>query len=393
MSESTIFLIAGEPSGDVLGAALMRGLKKTSPDPVRFIGIGGEAMQAEGLQSLFPMSDLTVMGLVEVLPRIPHLLSRIKETVSAIEQANPDAVVTIDAPDFCFRIAARLKKRGRTTARLIHYVAPSVWAWRPGRAQKIARLFDHLMTLLPFEPPYFDRVGLPATFVGHPVVENDFADGDGIGFRVRHGIPEDAPLLLVLPGSRRGEIQRLLPIFRETVRHLSRKLPDMVSVLPTLDTVAEQVGDGTTDWPTPLHVVTGEKEKADAMAASDAALAASGTVALELAVAGVASVIAYRFNWLTGFIGGLLVKVDHMNLVNLVLGRRAVPEFRQDECNPEKMSETLFSLLTKDALRHLQHEDMREAMKKLGLGDAAPSMRAARVIMDEIKKNREGGVK
>lgn len=389
MSGATLFLIAGEPSGDALGRALMSALKEVSKDPIRFVGIGGEGMKAEGLESLFPMSDLSVMGLVEVLPRIPRLLARIGETVSAIEETKPDAVITIDAPDFCFRVAAKIKARGRMKSPLIHYVAPTVWAWRPGRARKIAPLFDHLMALFPFEPPYFERVGLKATFVGHPVVEGGMETGDGIGFRSAQAIAEDAPLLLVLPGSRRGEIRRLIPIFRETAARLAEKLPGVVSVIPTLEAISDLVEDETRGWPTPLRIVSGDEIKKDAFAASDAGLAASGTVALELAMAGVASVVGYRFNPLTAFIGNLLVKVDHMNLVNLVLGRRAVPEFRQDECLPEKMAETLLIILTKDELRHSQQADTREAMKKLGLGGERPSWRAARVVLDVIGNNKK----
>ncbi|MDA0998848.1 MAG: lipid-A-disaccharide synthase, partial [Proteobacteria bacterium] len=213
-----VYLIAGEPSGDALGAKLMTALRAETGGGVEFAGVGGAMMTAEGLTTLFPMSDLTVMGIAEVLPNILTILSRIRQTAADVAARRADVVVTIDAPDFCFRVAKRLKGKGIP---LVHYVAPSVWAWRPGRARKIAALVDHVLCLLPFEPPYFQRVGLTATFVGHSILESGAGSGDGTGFRSRHGIPPSAPLLAVLPGSRGSEITRLLTAFGEIVAVLA----------------------------------------------------------------------------------------------------------------------------------------------------------------------------
>ena len=377
-----VFLIAGEPSGDALGAALMAGLKEKTGGAVRFAGVGGPRMEAEGLESLFPMADLTVMGILEVLPRLPVLLRRMGEAADAVERLDPDAVITIDAPDFCFRVAKKLKARAATRhIPLIHYVAPTVWAWRPGRAAKIAPLFDHLLTLLPFEPPYFERVGLPATFVGHPVVERGAAPGDGIGFRLRHGLGEDAPVLLILPGSRPGEITRLMPVFRDVVGRLAPDLRGLQCVVPTLEGVADLVRAAGADWPAPLHLVTGKDEKADGFAAADVALAASGTVALELALAGVPAVIAYKVNAVSGFIAQKLATVDHVNLVNLVLERRAVPEFIQRGCQPGPIAGALMHLFTDEGARTAQTVSARDAMTALGLGGPRPSLRAAETVL------------
>ena len=283
-----IFLVAGEPSGDNLGGRLMSALKEATAGRIRFAGVGGQAMIAEGLDSLFPMSDLSVMGLTEVLPHLPRLFRRLKQTVTAAERLRPAAVITIDSPDFSFRVAARLKGRG---IRLIHYVAPTVWAWKPGRSRKIAAFLDHLLALLPFEPPLFRAAGLPCTFVGHAVVESGADRGDGPGFRRRHGIPADAPVICVLPGSRSSEISRLLPVFGETLAILKRSWPGLQVLVPTVPAVAEPVKTAAAGWNVPAVVISGTTEKYDAFAAANAALAASGTVSLELALAGLPAVI------------------------------------------------------------------------------------------------------
>src|SRR4051794_27018447 len=242
-----IFIVAGEPSGDALGGALIRALRKRTGGRVRVAGIGGESMAEQGFASLVPLSDLAVAGIAEVLPRAPLILRRVRETVQAIRQLRPDAVVTIDSSGFSWRIAHRLRRHGERLP-LIHYVAPMVWAWRPGRARRMARWYDHLLTLLPFEPPYFEAVGLACSYVGHPVIESGADRGDGAAFRRRHGVPDDAPLLCVLPGSRRGEAGRLLPLFAETVARLAARIAGLHVVVPTVETVAEMVGASTRGW-------------------------------------------------------------------------------------------------------------------------------------------------
>lgn len=380
MTGPLIFLVAGEPSGDALGASLMAGLRRIAPN-VRFAGVGGERMAAQGLESLFPMAELAVMGLAEVLPRLPNLIRRIRQTAAEVERLRPAALVTIDAPDFCFRVAKRLKGKGIP---LIHYVAPTVWAWRPGRARKIAGFLDHLLALLPFEPPYFEREGLACTFVGHPVVEGGADRGDGARFRAAHGIPETVPLLCLLPGSRMGEVTRLLPVFGEAVDRLATVHSDLRVVLPTVPNVAAAVRAGVAGWKAPPLVVEGQEAKFDAFAACGAALAASGTVALELAMAGLPAVIAYRVNALTAWVARRLIRVRHVNLVNLLLDRPVVPELLQEECRPDRLAANLLVLFDDPVARRHQIEAAREAMGMLGLGGPSPGDRAAAVVFSVI---------
>lgn len=372
-----IFLIAGEPSGDLLGARLMAALK--TGGVVRFAGVGGPRMTAEGLDSLFPMAELSVMGVAEVLPHLPKLLGRITQTARAAMAARPAVVVTIDAPDFCFRVARKLNGSGIP---IVHYVAPSVWAWRAGRARKIARLVDHVLCLLPFEPPYFERVGLAASFVGHSAVEAP-PRGDGAGFRRRFALPDQAPLLCVLPGSRRGEVTRLLPIFAQTVARMAADRPGLRVVVPCIDRLRDEIGAAVADWPLPVRVVGGA-DKDDAFAAADVALAASGTVSLELGLAGVPHVIAYRLHPLTAFMARRLLQVDTVTLINLVLGRKTIPEFLQAACQPAALAAALGRLLDDPSQKASQLADAQRALMALGLGGDAPSARAAAVVRSVI---------
>ncbi|HYC04846.1 MAG TPA: lipid-A-disaccharide synthase [Azospirillaceae bacterium] len=382
-----IFLLAGEPSGDVLGARLMAALKQETGGRVRFAGVGGERMVAEGLESLFPMAELTLFGLAELLPKLPNLIRRLSQTTRAVLEMRPDAVVTIDAPDFCFRIARRVKK-ARPDIRFVHYVAPTVWAWRPGRAAKIARFLDHLLALLPFEPPWFEKVGLPCSFVGHPVVEGGADRGDGPAFRARHGIPDAARLVTVLPGSRRSEVTRLLPDFGATLALLAPTHPGLHVVVPTVPQVAGLVREAVASWPVPVLVVEGDAEKYGAFAASEVALAASGTVALELALARLPAVIAYRIHPLTYRLYRRLITVRYVNLVNIMLDRPLVPELLQEDCTPPKLAEAFGRLLDDPAARTAQIDGVAEVARWLGQGDDPPSHRAARVVLDLVAQRR-----
>lgn len=377
-----VFLVAGEPSGDALGARLMAGLKAETDGTVRFAGIGGDAMAAGGLSSLFPMADLSVMGLAEVLPRLPRIVRRLRQAARAVREMRPDVVVTIDSPDFSFRLAKRLRGKGIP---LVHYVAPTVWAWRPGRARRIARFLDHLLAVLPFEPPYFEREGLKCTFVGHSVVESGADRADGPAFRRRHGIAGDAPLLCVLPGSRQGEVSRLLPVFGETLERLAVRNPGLRAVLPAAEAVADAVVRAAEGWSLPVIVVRGQDEKYAAFAAADAALAASGTVSLELALAGTPAVIAYKVNAMTAWLVRRMVRIPSVNLVNIVLGRPAVPEFLQEDCRPELLADALGPLLHDGAERRGQVEAAREAMIQLGGDGPPPSRRAARAVLESLR--------
>ena len=377
-----VFILAGEPSGDALAARLMHSLKTLAPN-VSFHGVGGPLMAAEGLVSLFPMEELSVMGLVEVLPRLPRLLRRIDETAHAAKELRPDIFITVDAPDFSFRVTAKLK--GAPFPKL-HYVAPSVWAWRPGRAKKIAALYDHLLTLLPFEPPYFEAEGLSASFVGHSVIESGAGKGDGAAFRKRYKIGEAEQLLMLLPGSRRGEGMRHLPVFRECVRRLQPVIGEFRLLVPVIGRAGEIVREEMAGWGVPHHIIEGEADKYDAMAAANVALAASGTVALELALARLPSVIAYRMNPLTVMIARRFVRTQYANLVNILLQREAVPECVIENCTAEKILPVLVDLFQRAEIRDAQIAACTEAMLLLGEGGPPPGRRAAEIVMKLIKE-------
>lgn len=389
MTAPLVFLIAGEPSGDVLGARLMAALKDATGGQVRFAGIGGERMVAEGLESLFPLDELALFGLAELLPKLPNLIRRLRQTVQEILRLRPDAVVTIDAPDFGFRVAKRIRKSGADIP-LIHYVAPTVWAWRPGRAKKIAGFLDHLLVLLPFEPPYFEAEGLGCTFVGHSIVEGGADKGNAVRFRAAHGLPGDAPILTVLPGSRRSEVAALLPDFGAALARLKERHPHLIVAVPTVPQVADAVRSATKAWPLPTIVVEGDQDKYDAFAASTAALAASGTVALELALAGVPAIIAYRIHPLTYRLYRRLIRVSYVNLVNIMLDRALVPELLQQDCTPEKLAGAVDRLLTDPAARQAQKDGVAQVARWLGQGDVPPSRRAAEAVL-KVMAGRRGG--
>ena len=266
-----LFIIAGEPSGDLLGAALIAALRERTAGRLRIAGIGGEAMAEEGITSLVPLADLAVAGVAEVLPRAPLILRRVHETAAAIRALKPDAVITIDSSGFSWRVAHGLRRRGERLP-LTHYVAPMVWAWRAGRARRMARWYDHLLTLLPFEPPYFERVGLAASYVGHPVLDSGADRGEAARFRAAHDIAADELVLTVLPGSRGGEVRRLLPVFGAALRQLETMVGPFRVAVPTVATVAEAVTDGVRDWPGRPVVLRGNADKYDAFAASLAEL-------------------------------------------------------------------------------------------------------------------------
>ncbi len=387
--ERLIYIIAGEPSGDLLGGRRMAGLKAAGGGWLRFAGIGGEAMRAEGLDSLFPMAELAVMGLVEVLPRLPRILRRIDETVADIAARRPAAVVTIDSWGFTGRVQKRLQRDLPDIPR-IHYVAPMVWAWKPGRTKTLAAVLDLLMTLLPFEPPWFEKEGLRTVHVGHSVVESGAGRGDGAAFRRRHGIVPDAPVVVVLPGSRHSETSRLLPVFAAAIARLAPRHPGLTVVAPTVETVAAEVRSALAAWPLPTVVVEGRAEKYDAFAAGNAALAASGTVALELALAGLPTVIAYKVSPVSAFIATrfLGLKLKYATLVNMVMDAPVMPELLQDACRPESLAEAVATLLDRPETAAAQRQAAAEAMRRLGLGGPSPSARAAGAVLDLIAQRQ-----
>jgi len=383
-----IFLIAGEASGDLLGANLMRGLKSVRPD-IHFHGVGGKHMQAEGLASLFPMEELSVMGLAEVLPRLFHIMGRIRQTVKAVLNVKPHVVVTIDSPDFCFRVAKKIKAKNKSIP-CVHYVAPSVWAWRPKRAEKVSKFLDHILTLLPFEPPYFEQHGLGATFVGHPIVEQISNRGDGGRFREKYGLKPNQPVFCLLPGSRMSELSRLLDKFSETADIVLRRRHQAVIVIPTLPHLKPYIENFFVGKGINPIVVTDDRDKYDSFAAGTAALAASGTVTLELAVADTPHIIAYKLNPVSAWVARHLIKTPYVNLINILLRRPVVPELLLDECEPEPMSKALLKLMDDKDARAQQLMDFRQALIKIGLGDPqTPGEKAAEAVLAVIARQKQ----
>lgn len=338
-----VYLIAGEPSGDLLGSRVIRALKKLVSG-CQIFGVGGETMQSEGLKSLFDIKDLAVMGFFEVLPHLPKILGHFKEIQTDIERIKPDIIMTIDSYSFSIRVHKMLKKNGCAVPH-VHLVAPQVWAWKKGRAKTIGHFVDHLFCLLPNEPAYFAPYGMPATFVGHPVIEGGADKGDANAFRKKHNIPKNKKIVCLLPGSRSNEIKYLLKDFMSVANNLLKKHPDLYFVIPTVENVRDIVSTTIQNWKAPHLIITGEKERYNAFAAASAALAASGTVSLELALAGVPHLIAYRMNKLTAAIARRVLKIKYVNLLNLLQNKEIIPELLQENCTVTKMTQAMNRLL------------------------------------------------
>lgn len=377
-------LICGEPSGDQLGAQLMAGIRELAGDTVTITGVGGDAMARQGLKSLFPLDTMAVMGLREVVPAIPAILRRVKQATQFALETHPDAVVLIDSPDFTHRIARALKKAD-PSIKTVNYVAPQVWATRAYRAKAMAQYFDLVLALFPFEVPFFEKYGLKAAFVGHPVIERSKRMTGGAALRARLGIAPDAPLLAMLPGSRTSEIRLMFPTFRKTVAILAQKIPGLVTVLPTVPHVAAKVRAATENWPTPLHIIENEADKFAAFDAADVAFAASGTVTAEIALSRTPMVVFYILGGLTYALGIWLFNSRFFTLLNVLLDREAAPEFLQAKAKPELMAAELETLFHDPAARAAQIEAMNEFGRRLGEGEEPPSRRAARVLLDFIK--------
>jgi lipid-A-disaccharide synthase len=381
--EPLIFIVSGETSGDHLAGRLMAALKRETGGRVRFAGVGGAQSESQGLKSLFPMSELSLMGLAEILPHLPRLIRRVNQTAATARELEPDAVVTVDSPGFSLRLAHHLRGSGIP---VIHYVAPQLWAWAPFRARKLKKRLDHVMALLPFEVPFFAQYGIPATYVGHPAIDAGAERGDGRAFRARHGLAPDAPVLCVLPGSRPGEVRRMLPVFGEASTLLKERFPDLQIVIPAVDSVAETIRQITQSWPVPVLLVSNMAERFDAFAASDAAMSKSGTVTLELALAGVPMVVAYRISPTSAFIVRRLgVSVEHASLVNLLLGRQVVPEFLQEDCTGPKIADGVAEILSSETVREAQQKDFKDVVKALGEPIPSPSERAAKLVLDIVR--------
>jgi lipid-A-disaccharide synthase len=381
----TLMLVCGEPSGDQLGAQLMAGLREIAGDNVRIIGVGGPAMTAQGLQSLYPLDATAVMGLREVVPRIPAILRRVRQARDYALEERPDAVVCIDSPDFTHRIARAVKARA-PQIRTVNYVAPQVWASRQYRARKMAHYFDLVLALFPFEVPFFDKYHLAAKFVGHPVIERAAWMKGGAQLRARLGIAADAPVLAILPGSRASEVRFLMPVYGEAVTEIAASVPGLRCVLPTVPNVTAQVREALKAWTVPVDLLEGDADKYAAMNAANVALAASGTVTTELALARVPEVVAYKLGWVTYTLARRFIRVKHATLVNILLDREAVPEFIQERATPQNLSRAVIQLFQDAGARAEQVKALVEAAHDLGQDEEPPSRRAARALLEFAAK-------
>lgn len=389
MTARKFFILAGESSGDLLAAGLMSELMRAEPG-ARFRGVGGRLMRELGLESIFPISDISVMGIGEVLPRLPRLLARARQAAAGVLEFRPDVLITVDSPDFNFRVAKKVKKI-RPEIPVVHYVSPTVWAWRPGRAAKLGAAVDHVLALFPFEPEHLRSAGIGCTFVGHPAASAELPTGrDLSSVRGRLGISEGDPLLAVLPGSRASEVTRLCPLFGQAVAPLMRDESDLKVVVAAAEAVAGLVETLVSRWEfRPLLLdargIGGSESARRKMAlfrTADVALAASGTVTLELAAAETPMVVAYDVNWLTRAVLARLLRVDTVTLVNLVNEDRAVPEFLGTDCRPELIGPAVADLLNDADARKAQQAACRNAMTRLGRGGEHPSKRAADAVLE-----------
>ena len=384
-----IFIIAGEDSGDKLGSAIIDGLIKTIDVPPKIVGIGGIGMLSRGLEPVFPMSELSVMGVVEIAFQYKNLKKRLNQTISSILDEKPDILLTIDAPEFCFRIAKKIKKLNKNIP-IVHYVAPSVWAWRPNRAKKISNIVDHILALFPFEPRYFHDVGVRCDFVGHPIVSETLADEESVTELKKVYSLSDEPIILCLPGSRKSEIDRLMPTFGETLKKFSNALPNAKFILPSTPDVYEYSEKYLDCMPKDIIFLTPKKIglekylefKKASFKISHLALAASGTVSLELAANNTPMVIGYDMNFLSRQIIGFMLKTDTVNLVNLVTGNRNIPECIGSNFKSEK----LFLEMVRVYSNNLnQINDFKNTMDLLGLNREPPNVRAANSLLNFLE--------
>ena len=374
---TTVYLIAGEHSGDVLGGRLMAALRALRPE-LEFAGVGGARMIAQGMTPLFPMEELAVMGLLEVLPRVRRLRRLLHEVIADIRARQPGVLVSIDSPGFNVRV---LRAIGVGAIPRVHYVAPQVWAWRQWRVRHFSDKWERLLCLLPFEPAWFAKHGLDSVFVGHPVLESGADRGDAAAFRARHGLRPEQPVLVLMPGSRRSEAPRLLPVFRDTLVRLAAEIPDLVAVLPTASAVAETVRAAVARWPVRPILVTEVADKHDAYAAASAALTKSGTSTLELALAGVPMAVTYRVNPFSAALARRLIKVPHVAMVNLLAGRELVPELLQERCRADLLADTVVRLIRDGAVADAQRDGFRMVVESLRPLEGTPSDAAALAVL------------
>jgi lipid-A-disaccharide synthase len=385
----TLFLIAGEHSGDALGAKLMGALDAGRGGRIRYLGVGGPQMAAAGLSSQFPIEEVAVMGPVAILARLPTILRRISGTAAAVVAAEPDAVVIIDSPEFTHPIARRIRRR-RPEIPIIDYVSPTVWAWRSGRAQKMRAYVDHVLALLSFEPEVHARLaGPPCTYVGHPLIERLAAiRGLDPAPLVRRLGLAGAHLVVVLPGSRPSEVSRLLDPFGQALERLRERGRKLEVAIPVVDSVRRMVAEGVAHWRKPPHLLEGEEDKFRAFRLARAALAASGTVSLELALTGTPMVIAYKVDPVAAPLLRRMIKAPSTVLPNLILGTRAIPEFHQEHCTPVKLANALAPLIDDSEVRRQQLAALEEVPQRMRLPRGTPSEAAAEIVLNYAEMGR-----
>jgi lipid-A-disaccharide synthase len=382
----TICVVAAEESGDRLGGALIRALKRRAGMPLRFAGVGASAMAAEGVASPFPIEDLSIMGLGAIPGRLRTILRHIREAADLVIAAEPDVLVIIDSPEFTHRVARRVRA-ARPDIPIVDYVSPSVWAWRPGRARAMRRYVDHVLAILPFEPAEHGRLGGPrCSYVGHPLTERVGALRPNSQEAERRRA--DPPVVLVLPGSRRGEVNRLTPIFAAAMRLVAERSGPLDLVIPTLPHLADRVRAATDAWPVAPRILTDAAEKDAALRTARVALAKSGTVTLELALAGVPMVAAYRGNPVEGWLAKRLVRLPSVILANLVLQENAVPEFMQGDCTPQRLADALLPLIGDTPQRRRQAEAFARLDAVMEIGRAVPAERAAALVLAAAEGGR-----
>lgn len=358
----TIALVAGETSGDILGAGLIRALKARIPD-ARFVGVAGPLMQAEGCEAWYEMEELAVMGIVEVLGRLRRLLHIRADLTRRFTALQPDVFVGIDAPDFNITLEGNLKKQG---IRTIHYVSPSVWAWRQKRVFKIGRATDLVLAFLPFEKAFYDRFNVPCRFIGHTMADAMPLDPDKNAARMTLGISPDAKCLALLPGSRGAEVEMLSGDFLKTALLLRERFPGLEIVVPLVNAKRREQFERIKAEVAPdltMHLLNGQGR--EAMVASDAALLASGTAALECMLAKCPMVVGYRMKPFTFWLAKRLVKTDYVSLPNLLAGRELVKELLQEECEPNALAKALEPLLEDGAQSHQMHDTFRDLHQQI----------------------------
>ena len=377
-----VFLVAGEESGDRLGAALISAIRDRTQGKAHFSCVGGAHMAAAGVPSLFPLGDLAIVGFSSIPARLSKIMRRIRQAADAVIAAKPDVLVIIDSPEFTHRVARRVRERASGIP-IVDYVCPSVWAWRPGRARAMRPYVDHVLALFPFEPKAMsDLGGPPCTFVGHPLSERlvDLRPNE-LEARLRRA---DPPLVLVLPGSRTGEIRRLAPVFGSAIARVAKQYGPFEAVVPAVPRLADAVRAAVAAWPTAARVTTDPDEKHEAFRTARAALTKSGTSTLELALAGVPMVAAYKVSLLEAMVGSILIHAPSAILANLVLGKNVVPEFLQHDCTAERLAAALVPLLQDTVERRRQIEAFSQLDGIMEIGKAKPSVHAASLVLEMI---------